>query len=171
MLWNELSSSDCNLLLWKKFTSSRKNFCPVTRISFMLHEFPSCYKTFLPVTWMSFQWSSSLLCLPVHFMKIVMLKHWLLVKFPVRFYIFPAGNTRAPAGKITPCLFPSLYIYKQSCSLSLYNYKQTSSLFPQELRARSTRFLIWGLISLYWKHKNQNERMGLFSFIPLFHPL
>ena len=44
-------------------------------------------------------------------------------------------------------LLPSLYIYKQTCSLSLHNYKQTCSLFSQELRTRSTRFLLWGLIS------------------------
>ena len=31
------------------------------------------------------------------------LTRWFLIRFPVNFFIFPAGNTRAPAGKITPC--------------------------------------------------------------------
>ena len=38
----------------------------------------------------------------------------LLVKFPVRSYIFPAGNTRAPAGEITPwwilCVAPLKFL-------------------------------------------------------------
>ena len=79
------------------------------------------------------------------------------------FFLFPEH--------LQTILFPSLYIYKQSCSLSLHNYKQTCSLFPQELRTRSTRFLLWGLISFYLKPKNKNEVGGYFSFIPLFHPL
>ena len=50
-------------------------------------------------------------------------------------------------------LFPSPYIYEQSCSLSLQNYEQTCSSFPADLRARSTRFQnfqLWRLISFNW---------------------
>ena len=38
--------------------------------------------------------------------------HFLVTKFPVRLSLFPAGNTRAPAGKITPWLKQNLWSSK-----------------------------------------------------------
>jgi hypothetical protein len=55
------------------------------------------------------------------------------------FFLFP--------GHIQTILFPSLYILTKQFPC-LHNYKQTCFLFPQELRTRSTRFLLRGLISL-----------------------
>ena len=71
-------------------------------------------------------------------------------------------------------LFPSLYIYKQSCSLSLHNYKQTCSLFPPELRARSTTFLKLNFKCLFLSAKSSSlktENEEMFYFFPSFTPL
>ena len=63
----------------KEVSFLQQEFASMTRISFVSHEFPFCERNLK--------------------MKIVILTSGLLVKFPVRFYIFPAGNTHAPVGE------------------------------------------------------------------------
>ena len=108
-LWKEVPLCDRNFLPWQEFPSFDRNVLPVTGVSFQ-------DRNFLLVIGTSFLWhefwyrilriwgflpsmsSISFFVWPF-FIQIVTLKRGLLVKFPVRFYIFPAGNTRAPAGE------------------------------------------------------------------------
>ena len=52
-------------------------------------------------------------------------------------------------------LFPSLYIYKQSCSLYLPKYKQTSLFFPSRITSKEYKILSLGAYIFYIRMKNE----------------
>ena len=71
-------------------------------------------------------------------------------------------------------LFPSPYIYEQTCSFSLQNYEQTCSLSLQIYEQGVQDFKIFNFGGLFLLTEASNEKeynMGCLSFCPLFHPL
>ena len=71
-------------------------------------------------------------------------------------------------------LFPSPYIYEQTCSFSLQNYEQTCSLSLQNYEQGVQDFKIFNFRGLFLLTGAPNEKeynMGCLSFCPLFHPL
>ena len=71
-------------------------------------------------------------------------------------------------------LFPSPYIYEQTCSFSLQNYEQTCSLSLQNYEQGVQDFKNFNFGGLFLLTGAPNEKeynMGCHSFCPLFHPL